>query len=302
MRIGLVIALFFPVVVLSQQLTATWSKKNMQIGEHAELVLRLKKAPKKVVYQPFAQAIPCEMRIDSSSLTQKASLELLENFSDTFYTRSGADYWEGRYKVTAWDTGVFILPEISLALQDTTLSVQPADITVGFKKKAMADGLDEVFEEYPEDGWLWLKNYWWLIFIPVIALIIILIRRSYEVKTVKTTSLKQRTQAALAALKQEEYWKKDKIDLHYMEFSFLVRQFLSARYGLNLMEKTTYESLQLLKNSSIPADALKRIRELLILSDMVKFAQGIPDEEETERGIQRFEELIVELSPLELAP
>lgn len=302
MRALLILSFLVPAFSFSQELSAKWTDKQLQIGEQTELKLILSNAPKKILYQPFSSAINCEMKVDASSLTAKASLELLENFTDTTFTRGGISYWEGTYRLTAWDTGTYILPLIRVALADSTLSVQPENLVVSFEKKPIGDGLEEVFEQYEEDKWLWLKKWWWLVFIPLAAVAIVLIRRKNEVKTVKTMSLRQRTQFALDALKKEEYWKKNQMEKHYMEFSFLLRSFLSARYELNLTEQTTYESMALLRRKGIEPGTLERIRELLSLSDIVKFAQGIPGDEETERGIRRFEELIVELSPLEIAP
>lgn len=58
-----------------------------------------------------------------------------------------------------------------------------------------------------------------------------------------------RTNQAIAALKAKGYWKQDKTAKHYIEFSTILRRFLSERYGLYLMERTTYETVLLLKNT-----------------------------------------------------
>ena len=66
------------------------------------------------------------------------------------------------------------------------------------------------------------------------------------------------------------------------------------------MERTTFETVALLRAKEIPEATLERIRLLLQESDIVKFALGIPDEESTELGMNYLEQLILELSPLEL--
>jgi hypothetical protein len=113
-------------------------------------------------------------------------------------------------------------------------------------------------------------------------------------------SLQERTRIGLEALRKQGYWKKGQINEHYIEFSFLLRSFLSARYELNLMERTTYETLLLLRTKNIPEPTIGRIRRLLQESDVVKFGMAIPDEESIILGMNYFEQLIVELSPLEL--
>jgi len=284
-----------------QQLTASWSKDSCQIGEQVELLIRLKKSPQKVTYNPYSGEIPCEMSMDSSALTFNGTLEIIKKFKDSTYKKGGETYWEGRYIVTAWDTGVYIMPRMNVTLPDTVLSAGGFQkLTVSFIKKKMADELEELVSEVPDDSFWWLKKYWWLGFIPLFGLVVLFVRKRNNVKVVRHLSLKQRTQIALEALRKQAYWKTGNITEHYIEFSFLLRSFLSARYALNLTERTSYEAMLLLGKMNIPEPTLQRIRELFMESDMVKFAKGIPDEADILMGMARMEELIVELSPLDL--
>lgn len=284
-----------------QELTASWGVDSCQIGEQVELRIRLKKAPKKVVYNPYSGEIPCEMSVDSSTLTFNGTLEIIQPFKSDTYTRGNESFWEGRYIVIAWDTGVYIMPRISVSLEDTVLTTgSSSKLTVSFTKKYIDDEIEEMVSEVPDDSWWWLRKYWWIGLFPLAALIVLLIRRRNSVKIVRQISLKQRTQLALEALRKQAYWKQGKLAEHYIEFSFLLRSFLSARYELNLTERTTHEALLLLSRKNIPAPTLARIRSLLIESDMVKFAKSVPEEQEILLSMVRMEELIVELSPLDL--
>ena len=286
---------------VSQRLTASWSTDSCQIGEPVEFRIRLKQAPKKVVYNAYSGEIPCEMRMDSSALTFNGTLEILKAFKDSTYKKGNETWWEGRYVVIAWDTGVYVMPRLSVSLEDTVLTAGGfQELTVSFVKKKMPDELEEVTSQVPDDSFWWLRKYWWIGLFPLLGLIIVLIRRRNDVKIVRQLSLKQRTQIALEALRRQAYWKSGRITEHYIEFSFLLRSFLSARYELNLTERTSYETLLLLSKKNIPADTLQRIRNLLIESDMVKFAKETPEEHEILLSMVRMEELIVELSPLDL--
>jgi hypothetical protein len=300
MRIALLIALILPFAIVGQRVRTSWTEDTIQIGGQTVLTVTLENTKSKPQPVPIGAEIPCQVRTDSSGLTQKGSLELLATLSDTFYRRNASFVWMAKYRITAWDTGTYILPPLSLALPDTTIAIQPPDLKVLFEKKAVADGLDEVFVPIDEDPWWWLKKYWWLGFIPLAAIAILLVRKKLEVKKIRQISLKERSLLTLKALQKQEYWLKDRIDDHYTEFSFLLRSFLSARYSLNLMERTSAEAMELISKQNIGRNALDRIEELLALSDEVKFAQHTPDHADTERALGRFEELIIELSPLEI--
>lgn len=287
--------------VFSQQLTAHWSVDSCMIGEQVTLKIQLRKAPPKVNYQPYAAEVPCEVRIDSSELTQNGSLEIIGRFSDSTYKKNGQSVWEGRYTVTAWDTGVYVFPLIRIPVGDSIYLFQPEDLTVSFVKKKIGDELEEVPVVVETDRWWWLKKYGWLFLFPLSGLIVyVVLRATRRKKAVRAQSLKERALIALESLRKQELWKKDRINEHYIEFSFLLRSFLGARYELNLKERTTYETLLLLRTKGIPEPTLERIRKLLQESDMVKFAMGIPDEESIVLGMAYLEQLIVELSPLEL--
>ncbi len=300
MRSVVVIAfLLVSAVVFGQRATIKWDRSTIQMGEQATLRIRIKKPPKKVQHHPLEGEISCGMRSDSSSLTVDGKLEITRPFADTTYSKANEQIWEGVYTVTAWDTGVYVMPVLSVGLSDTTLNLQAPDLKVGFTKQPLADELQEMTAELPDEP-SWLETYWWLVFIPLAVVIVLLIRRRNTVKAVKQLSLKQRTQIAIDALKKQAYWKQGKINEHYIEFSFLLRSFLSARYELNLTERTTYETMVLLTKKDIPEDTLRKIKSLLQESDMVKFAKGLPDAEETELSLLRFEELVVELSPLDI--
>jgi len=287
---------------IGQQLTARWSTDSCMIGEQVVLTIQFRKAPKTLKYNSYAAEVPCELKMDSSKLTQNGTLEIIGRFSDTIYKKNGQEIWEGRYTLTAWDTGVYVFPIIFVdpGIGDTIYSVQPKPLTVSFVKKKIGNELDEVPVIVETDFWWWLKDYWWIGAILLVIIIVLLIRKRNTRLPLKSLSLKDRSLIALDALRKQGYWKTGQITEHYMEFSFLLRSFLSARYSLNLMERTTYETILLLRSNNVPEETLQRIRNLLQESDMVKFAMGIPDEENMLLSMSYMEQLIVELSPLEL--
>lgn len=299
-------ALLIAFVVLSgmvngQQLRAKWSASHCQIGEQVTLTITLNKAPKKVDYRPYSAEVNCEIRTDSSKLTRDGTLEIIGVFRDSTYSKKGERFWTGTYTLTAWDTGVYVFPVVQLMAGDSVYSAQLGDLTVGFEKKKINDELDEVPVIVEVDYFRWFKDYWWIGLI-LLALFFVwwIRRRNIRRRPPVILSLKERTLLGINALRKQAFWKKDRIDEHYIEFSFLLRSFLSARYDLNLMERTTFETISLLRAKQLPEPTLERIRQLLQEADIVKFALGIPDEETIVLGLDYLEQLVIELSPLEL--
>ena len=299
-------ALFIAFVMLScmagaQQLRTKWSTNHCQIGDQVTLTITLSKAPKKIDYHPHAAEVTCEMRNDSSQLTTDGKLEIIGVFHDSTFTKKGKRFWTGKYTITAWDTGVYVFPAIQVLVGDSVYSAQPGDLTVEFEKKKIKDELDEVPVVVEIDYFRWIKRYWWIVLtLAAIVAIILIRRRNIKRRPPVVLSLKERTLLGIQALRKQAYWEKDRIDEHYIEFSFLLRSFLSARYDLNLMERTTFETITLLRAKQLPEPTLERIRQLLQEADIVKFALGIPDEQTIVLGLDYLEQLVIELSPLEL--
>ena len=76
--------------------------------------------------------------------------------------------------------------------------------------------------------------------------------------------------------------------------------YLSSRYELNLMERTTQETITLLKLKELDFNMIRRIEVLLKEADMVKFAKTELNDMHIRSSLFRLEEIVTELSPLEI--
>jgi len=91
--------------------------------------------------------------------------------------------------------------------------------------------------------------------------------------------------AALQKLKEEAIWKEGFYKEFYSILSEILREYLEKRYGLFALELTTDEIIVTLKSVSIDSDSKSRLKQVLFLSDMVKFAKEIPIAPENEQSI-----------------
>ena len=147
------------------------------------------------------------------------------------------------------------------------------------------------------------SNRWWLVPIILIGLGTWIYFRWKKVTKkpikIKVLSLKERTLMAIDALEKEKLWEKGKLKKHYIELSFILRSYLAARYEVNLLEKTTQETKLLLTQKGLNKETIEVIVEILIQSDMVKFAKSSPDELSVLRISVLAKQIIAETSPIE---
>lgn len=87
--------------------------------------------------------------------------------------------------------------------------------------------------------------------------------------------------AALRQLESEKLWQKGKLKLYYSRLSDIIRTYIEYRFHINALELTTYETLK--NYNPIDGDnSIEKLKPLLELSDLVKFAKANPIASENE--------------------
>lgn len=302
MRILLsILACWFFVAGFAQTKRVYWSQDSVRIGDKAELTILVKNKPKQFDYNPISDVFICDVSHKGQSLWKPGGELEIESFKDTSYTKSGIKYWKGTYTLIAWDSAKYRLPELWMSWKDSTFSFRAPNLYVGFVKKKVKDGIEEIAIEPENDYWRLIKKYWWVLLVVIVGIVIgILWNKRRTIKKSDELSLRERTLLAIQQLRKREDWLHGKTKSHYVGFSAVLKQYLSSRYELNLMERTTYETIALLKVKGLDRNMIGRIEVLLRESDMVKFAKTELNDMHIRSSLFRLEEIVTELSPLEI--
>jgi hypothetical protein len=89
------------------------------------------------------------------------------------------------------------------------------------------------------------------------------------------------------------------LDLFYSELSWILKRYAGGRYRLDLLEKTTAEIPDLLRQAGAPERAIQRISALLGSSDEVKFAKSKPGPEATRTAVESIYAIVDATKPAE---
>lgn len=82
----------------------------------------------------------------------------------------------------------------------------------------------------------------------------------------------------LQALREAELWQKGDIKEYYSRLSDILRRYIDSRYGISSPELTTDETVRMLQKAAVTTPGqMAMVKELLSVSDMVKFAKYLPD-------------------------
>lgn len=305
----LYIALGLLPLSVSGQTHSSLSKNKISIGEQVELVyeLQLGSESDKIRFDPKVGMISSDAVSENSDLRSgdKVNLEIAGSFSDSISYEKPMK-WFGRYKITAWDTGTFEIPAPMIVLNDSAIQFQPLRLEVVSPRLIDGQGIYETetkFVDIPEDRLAWLKqNWWWLALIAVagiVALICYRYKKRIPPESPKELSLKDRALVAIDALDAAKLWEKGQLKEHYIELSYILRSYLGARYGLNLLERTSYQATVLLIAQGLAQDTVRTIQLILDQSDLVKFAKSVPPEMEIYKISALARQIVAETSPIE---
>jgi hypothetical protein len=87
---------------------------------------------------------------------------------------------------------------------------------------------------------------------------------------------------ALDAIKGEKLWQQGKDKEYHSQISDVIRDYIDERFNVNAMEMTSGQILRILQGVSDVDLVFNHLKQMLLLSDLVKFAKYDPLPEENE--------------------
>ena len=298
--------------VAAQELSQKVSESQLVIGQ--PIILSYSVVTEKedtVLFQEKTDAIEARSVTKTGDLSSDGGeFEITQAFVDTFIFHSKSKEWIGKYTITTWDSGLFVIPGPAVTINDSTYYFE--DVAIASYLVDPVDGIDlydirENFVDIPDKPFSlseFISNNWWWILILVFAIIAFfsLRRRNKDEEepiAEKVTSLKERTLFAIDALERAKLWEKEQLKEHFVELSYILRSYLTSRYEISLLEKTTYETKLLLTQKGLNPETVDSVASILSESDMVKFAKSKPDVIEILRVSTLAKQIVAETSPLE---
>jgi hypothetical protein len=283
--------------VFGQEGQTILDKNQLLVGEQFTLTyhVTLNKTDK-VNFKSFNLNISAQ---NPKNQKEKTNIEIVNPFDDTIIINKGKREWFGSNKLTAWDSGFFQIQTVKYYINGKTNYFPAVSFSVDLVKSKKGQDIYDIKESFvqlPSKKFSLKealnefnsKNGWWFY-----SLVLILIgfyifyrlkkrKKNKElpdrVEIMRPLSLKEKTILAIENLEKKQLWTQGLLKEHYVELSYILREYLSKRYTLSLIEKTTYESKLLLTQKGLPVSTIDEIAEILNQSDMVKFAKSEPEE------------------------
>lgn len=261
-------------MVAQGPLTATLDSSHMLIGSRIHIRLELPET------KGF---VPLTAKMDG--LDTMGAIEILGEPEWTF----DRDQWNAQLGITAFDTGYYLLPPVSVSGTSGGETVTYHSKRLPLLVEAVPIDTSGVKPIRPivEEPVNWTDFKWLLAGVGVIALIALLvwlirrIKRSDEEaepyippKEAHIVALEK-----LEQLEQAQLWQNGQVKAYYVQLGDILREYFENRFLFRALEMTTGELKRALKEREELRIYADPATEFFGMADMVKFAKAKPDEQ-----------------------
>jgi len=200
--------------------------------------------------------------------------------------------------LTSFDEKLYLLPRFMVIDQaDTTFSNQ-----IALKVSTVEVNVEKPEEFYDiKDIWkppFVLADYYPIIFGILLILFMIcvigyIIQRIRNKKLATPQSLKDEPKLPphelaireLNEIKMQKLWQQGRTKEYYTQITDTLRRYIFRRFGINAMEMTSYEILELITRENDARSVYDTLKQILQLADLVKFAKWRPLPDENDLSI-----------------
>lgn len=190
--------------------------------------------------------------------------------------------------VTSFDSGYWAIPPFKFFAGDTIFT-DPLLLQVSTVTVDTTQAIKDIKEPYEQTyTWIdWLKDNMLIVWISLGAILVIvifflIIRYTRKVKPVMVEVEIPKIPAHIIAfekldkLKTENLWQSGKLKLYHSQLTDILREYIENRFKIQALEQTTDEILSGFKRVAIDDESKSKLKQVLILADLVKFAKEQP--------------------------
>ena len=261
-------------------MSSTTDTNHLRIGEQLKLNIEVSSdTPLTVLWpMPSIEIEPFEVVADSTFSEQV--------YPDSFLYRK-------EYVLAVFDSGSlnipsFAIPYLLAGKEPDTLYSASIPVRVDFVEVDTSQPFKPIkpIVEYPR-SW---KEYWrWYLLVLMLALIGLALwwwlrkRKEKGEEAMEITDRRPAHEIALEKLEKlelEGLWQKGEVKEYHDRVSDIVREYIERRFGIPALESTSYELMVFMQKSNVRLADLERLKRILTIADIVKFAKGEPSRDQ----------------------
>lgn len=279
---------------------AKLDKTSILLGDQTRLHLSIRfPAKEHITFPVLKDTITGKIQIVGNS---KADTTFENDLSTEIIKRS--------FTITSFDAGTYVIPPFEFqtksgVYKSEALSLQILSVTVD-TSKSIYDIKQPMAVSYTFFDWL-RDNWRWAVF-PLLAVLLIIWIIYYIRKMPKKEHPVKEVKADIPAhaialgklydLRDKKLWQNNQVKQYHSELSDVIREYLEKKYAIKAQEQTTAEILASLKYMEIAEENRSKLRQMLILADLVKFAKEKPFSADNERSMENAIDFVTKTQPV----
>lgn len=277
------------------KVNAVLDSSKIRIGEQVKLDLY-------ITYNPNEKPLEIKWPGIGDTITGKIEVISVTEIDTTMPDKSNPNVIQQHQQllISAYDSGYFAIPPFKFILNNDTANpyytealllevhTVPTDTSL-VKTKDIKEPFGEPF------NWMWYKDYfYWGLAALVFVIGLFLIIRYYNRKRHNILQEPEKPKvpahitalASLEKIREEKIWQQQKVKEYYSSITDTVRLYIEERFQIPALESTSDELLTIMRSQVIDSLSKEKLKQILVLSDFVKFAKMIPVEHEHEITLQ----------------
>jgi uncharacterized protein (UPF0333 family) len=215
--------------------------------------------------------------------------------------------WTQKVVLSSFENGFLTIKPILALVENDTIESNALLIFISAPEIDEEGDFKDIKDIYEDPLTLWervklflIKYKWWLIALLFVLASIIAGAYFYKkrknkkavVKPERRKSMRERYTEQLEAILSKQLWQQGQLKQYHTEITSLLRNFISERFNIPTLEKTTEEIMASLRFESISQEWKSKLGNLLSVSDLVKFAKGKTSPIENEKLAQEVKQFI----------
>jgi len=217
------------------------------------------------------------------------------------------------YTITSFDSGFFQLPDFEFLFhhkEDTVLYRTNANTLYLMVNTPVVDTSQafRIIKGPIKEPYTFAEIFpWVLLGVAVIVLVIILfwyIRKKRKKQPVFMRKPKPLLPPDVLAIQKLEelrlakIWQQGKLKMYFTELTDIIREYFDGRFDIDAMEMTSDEILEALSGKDINKQAIEKIKNVLELADLVKFAKAQTTPLENDLSLNHCMDVVNETRPV----
>lgn len=291
---------------------AVLDSSRMRIGEQVKVNL----------YVTYDARLKNNLKLEwpslSDTLTDKVDVISVSPIDTTFPNKSNSAniFQHQQITVSVYDSGYFAIPPFKFIVNGDSahpLYTRPLFLEVHtVPTDTSITKLKDIKPPFKEEfSWKWYASYLYfgLAVLAVGVILYLLYRRMKNKPVTEPEPEKPRIPPHITALqslekiRNEQVWKEGRQKEYYSSITDTIRLYIEERFKVHALESTTDEIMTAFRSQVIDQVSREKLQQLLMLSDLVKFAKLSPVEAENNitldnafdfvNGTKREEEIVI---------